>query len=270
MRGQRGRAGAPCYSESMYDTIKKLMVEHLRAPLEHPSFRTEITDDYVRFVGHGDTEFENTVVWANAGSHAEWEKLVRRQKKFYADLGKSFEWKYSALLQPPSLKEILLREGFTVGDPETQFAWTPATGIPELPAGITVEELTLPEDLPTIVKIQTDVWGMEFGNLLDELTLEKQKEPTKLRFFGARQGDLFISVGWLRAYGRVGTLHGGSTLKSHRRRGAFRALVHRRLLTAEEAGLAMVYVDCTSYSSPIFERLGWTNLGETIPFVQKS
>jgi GNAT superfamily N-acetyltransferase len=63
------------------------------------------------------------------------------------------------------------------------------------------------------------------------------------------------------------TLWGGSTLPGWRRRGIYRALVHRRAQVAVARGRRYLEVDASSESRPILERLGFRAVTQTRPYV---
>jgi GNAT superfamily N-acetyltransferase len=62
-------------------------------------------------------------------------------------------------------------------------------------------------------------------------------------------------------------LFGGSTLPEHRGRGHYRATVAKRAALARERGYRYLYVDALPTSRPILERLGFTQLTTTTPYV---
>jgi GNAT superfamily N-acetyltransferase len=62
-------------------------------------------------------------------------------------------------------------------------------------------------------------------------------------------------------------LFGGATLEEHRGRGLYRATVARRAELAREGGYRWLYVDALPTSRPILERLGFSKLTATTPFV---
>jgi GNAT superfamily N-acetyltransferase len=63
------------------------------------------------------------------------------------------------------------------------------------------------------------------------------------------------------------TLWGGATLPAWRRRGIYRATVAYRASLAAERGFRFLQVDASSNSRPILERLGFTAVTTTTPYV---
>ena len=61
--------------------------------------------------------------------------------------------------------------------------------------------------------------------------------------------------------------YGGVTLPEYRGRGLYRATVARRAELARERGYRWVFVDALPTSRPILERLGFTQLTTTTPYV---
>ena len=78
-----------------------------------------------------------------------------------------------------------------------------------------------------------------------------------------------MSAAWLvmRPGSAFAGLWGGSTLKSHRGRGIYRALVARRAAIAGARGIRYLQVDASDDSRPILERLGFLALTTTTPYV---
>jgi hypothetical protein len=60
-------------------------------------------------------------------------------------------------------------------------------------------------------------------------------------------------------------LYGGGTLKTHRRRGFYRALVAARAQDARELGARYLLVDALPTSRPILERMGFQRITDTWP-----
>ncbi|MBO0514362.1 GNAT family N-acetyltransferase, partial [Streptomyces beijiangensis] len=62
-------------------------------------------------------------------------------------------------------------------------------------------------------------------------------------------------------------LWGGGTAPEWRGKGIYRALVAYRAAIAAERGYRYLQVDATDDSRPILERLGFTRLSTTTPYV---
>jgi GNAT superfamily N-acetyltransferase len=63
------------------------------------------------------------------------------------------------------------------------------------------------------------------------------------------------------------TLWGGATLQAWRGRGIYRATVAHRANLAAERGFRFLEVDASSDSRPILERLGFSAVTTTTPYV---
>jgi GNAT superfamily N-acetyltransferase len=81
--------------------------------------------------------------------------------------------------------------------------------------------------------------------------------------------DQVVSAGWI-VY-KPGTdfagIWGGSTLRSWRGRGIYRALVARRAQLAVGHGYRFLQVDASDDSRPILQRLGFVAVTTTTPYV---
>ncbi len=86
----------------------------------------------------------------------------------------------------------------------------------------------------------------------------------------AEAGGEMVSAGWIRY--EVGTdfatLWGGATAEAWRGRGIYRALVAHRARLARGRGFSLLEVDASDDSRPILERLGFTPVTTTTPYVR--
>jgi ribosomal protein S18 acetylase RimI-like enzyme len=64
-------------------------------------------------------------------------------------------------------------------------------------------------------------------------------------------------------------LWGGGTLAEWRGRGIYKALVRYRAEVAQSRGYKYLYVDASEDSRPILERIGFTRLAVTTPYIWK-
>jgi GNAT superfamily N-acetyltransferase len=96
----------------------------------------------------------------------------------------------------------------------------------------------------------------------------EEDEPSMLAVL-AYVDDVPVSSGRVdfNANAEFAGLFGGSTLAEYRGRGLYRATVARRAEMARERGYRYVYVDALPTSRPILERVGFTQLTTTTPYV---
>lgn len=85
----------------------------------------------------------------------------------------------------------------------------------------------------------------------------------------AEAGGQLVAAAWLviRAGTDFAGLWGGSTLPGWRGRGVYRALVDHRAQLAAARGVLFLQVDASAASRPILQRLGFTAVTTTTPYV---
>ena len=87
----------------------------------------------------------------------------------------------------------------------------------------------------------------------------------------AMVGDEPVSSARMELYPGTGFagLWGGGTVEPWRGKGIYRALVAFRAAIATERGYTYLQVDATEQSRPILQRLGFTALSSTTPYVYR-
>lgn len=193
--------------------------------------------------------------------------LITRQRDFFAARGQGVEWKTRSHDLPADIPQRLLAAGFQPEDEETIMIGLAAeqAADPVLPAGVRVRQTADDADMRRIGELQTEVWGQDLLWLGENLIARKDH----LAVFVAEADGQVVSAAWLACkYGKhFGGLWGGSTLAAWRGKGIYRALVRRRAQLALEMGLRYLQVDASADSRPILERLGFTAVTKTTPYV---
>jgi GNAT superfamily N-acetyltransferase len=193
--------------------------------------------------------------------------LIARQRDFFAARGESVEWKTRGHDVPAEIPDRLAAAGFVPEDVETVMISVAAAqaGEPVLPDGVRIRQTDTESDMRRIAAMQSTVWGEDLTWLGENLIARRHH----LTVFVAEAGDEIVSAAWLvYKYGdHFGGLWGGSTLAEWRGRGIYRALVRRRAQLAVSMGLKYLQVDASDDSRPILERLGFTAVTTTTPYV---
>ena len=136
--------------------------------------------------------------------------------------------------------------------------------------GIEFRETSEQADLLAIGRLHTEIWGEDWTWIADDLRRRfDHLGPDGIRVFVATDADRLVSAAWLVMCpgSAFAGLWGGSTLKSHRGRGIYRAMVARRAAIAGARGIRYLQVDASDDSRPILERLGFLALTTTTPYV---
>jgi GNAT superfamily N-acetyltransferase len=200
----------------------------------------------------------------------ELDELIARQVRFFAERGEGFEWKLHGHDRPVDLPERLRSAGFEPEELETvviaRVADLPLA--PSLPEGVVIQEVTERGGFRRIAELEQAVWDEEH-DWLDDLADEREADPDGLRVFIADADGLAVSAGWVRFPSGTdfATLWGGATRQEWRGRGIYRALVAERARLAAELGRRYIETDASHDSRPILERLGFTAVTTTTPYV---
>jgi len=202
---------------------------------------------------------------------AELDRLIARQRDYFARRGEAVEWKTWAYDEPVDLTERLRAAGFVPEEQETVLIGLAAemASTPVLPAGVVLREVTADADMRRIAEMESAVWDDDWGWLADDLIGRIAAAPDDIVVLVAEAGGDVVCAAWL--VFRPGTefagLWGGSTLPEWRGRGIYRALVAARAQRATARDVKYLQVDASSDSAPILRRLGFQAVTTTTPYV---
>jgi GNAT superfamily N-acetyltransferase len=135
---------------------------------------------------------------------------------------------------------------------------------------VALREVTERRDFERIAAMEEQVGPSGDSSWLPAaLEQERAAGPEALRVFVAEADGLVVSAGWMRFQRGTSfaTLWGGGTLPAWRSRGIYRALVAHRAQLAVERGFELLQVDASDESRPILERLGFTAVTTTTPYI---
>ncbi|MEU4563111.1 GNAT family N-acetyltransferase [Actinoplanes sp. NPDC023936] len=229
---------------------------------ETPAARIERSGRVIRHVG-GEGDW-NAVIWSDLD-----ESTADAAIAGQLAMGAGFEWKLYGHDRPADLADRLRTAGFVAEEPETLLV--AAVGElrlqSRLPDGVRVEEVTDPAGVELMVGVSERAFGGSIPWLRPRL-LAQVGSPTTLMLV-AMAGDEPVCAARMDLHPGTAfaSLWGGGTLAQWRGRGIYRALVAYRARRAAELGYEYLQVDATEQSRPILERLGFTALTTTTPFV---
>ena len=201
------------------------------------------------------------------------DELIARQVEVFAERGERFEWKLHGHDRPSDLPKRLLAAGFVPEEMETVVIApvSEVAGEPRLPDGVSLREVTSRTDFERIAALEQAVWGHENQQtwLVNMLESERAVDPDGLAIIVAEAGATVVCAAWIRFERgtEFATLWGGATLPQWRRRGIYRATVAYRANLAGERGFRYLETDASDDSRPILERLGFTAVTTTTPYV---
>ena len=207
---------------------------------------------------------------------AELDALIARQTAYFTELGTSVEWKLHGHDLPADLPDRLTAAGFVPEEAETVVAGAVAplaAAIPVIPDGVRVREVTGRADLDRIARLGETIYpGTSRQWWADAMEREIAADPQSVTIVVAETDDdarTLVCAAWIRYVTGTafGTLWGGGTHPEYRRRGIYRALVEYRARLAGQRGFTLLQVDASDESRPILERLGFTALTTTTPYI---
>lgn len=199
------------------------------------------------------------------------DRLIARQRDYYAARGEAVEWKTWGYDEPPDLGARLRAAGFVAETAETVLVGlTEQTASePALPEGVVLRQVTSETDMRRIASMQSAVYGVDWSPHAAELAEAVAATPDLMLVWVAEAGGEVVSCGRLDL--RPGTdfagLYSGSTLPGWRGRGIYRALVATRAQAAAARGARYLQVDASANSEPILRRLGFHAITTTTPYV---
>jgi GNAT superfamily N-acetyltransferase len=218
------------------------------------------------FAGHGFVIYRDL-----AGlDGADLDGLIGRQVEVFAERGEPFEWKQHGHDQPKDLSQRLIAAGFAPEETETIVIAPVAqiAGEVRLPDGVSLREVTTRADLLRVAALEEVVWGKS-GWIVNMLESALAADPSALTIVVAETGGTVVCAAWIRFERgtEFATLWGGATVPDWRRRGIYRATVAYRANLAAARGFRYLETDASDDSRPILERLGFTAVTTTTPYV---
>jgi GNAT superfamily N-acetyltransferase len=201
------------------------------------------------------------------------DELIARQVRVFAERGERFEWKLHGHDRPPDLPRRLRAAGFVPEDEETVVIAPvdEVAGRRLLPEGVSLREVTDRNDLDRIAAFEQTAWedGDDHSWIAESLEAERTADPQGLSIVIAEADGVIVCAGWVRFERETdfATLWGGATLPAWRGRGIYRATVAYRASLAAQRGFRFIEVDASSDSRPILERLGFSAVTTTTPYV---
>jgi GNAT superfamily N-acetyltransferase len=234
-----------------------------------PGTRVERADGVVRQVGACGEDW-NGVLWSDLDESTA-DTAIARQVAYFASLGREFEWKLYGHDRPGDLGGRLRAAGFRPEEDETLMVAEIhglATGV-ELPGGVRLRPVAGPADVALAADVHEQVFGSHGSRLRQRMLAQLTGSPGTFSAVLAMAGDEPVSAARMEIHPGTGFagLWGGGTVAAWRGRGIYRALVAHRARLAAEHGCRYLQVDASSLSRPILQRLGFTALTTTTPYI---
>jgi GNAT superfamily N-acetyltransferase len=212
----------------------------------------------------------NGVVWSDLDRDTA-DTAIAEQLRHFSDLGCELEWKLYAHDRPEDLAERLLAAGF-VPEPEEALMVVAISDLPTgaaLPEGVRLLPVTDPDGVDLMIEVHERAFASDSARLRNRLLAQVDQGPETFSMVVAMAGDEPVCAARMEMH--PGTdfagLWGGGTVPDWRGRGLYRALVAHRARIAAERGFRYLQVDASDDSRPILQRLGFTRLSSTTPYL---
>ncbi|CAL9353637.1 GNAT family N-acetyltransferase [Streptomyces sp. enrichment culture] len=196
---------------------------------------------------------------------------IAEQIAHYTRLGLTFEWKLYGHDRPADLGQRLRAAGFTPEPRETLMIGRIA-GLSldaEPPRGVRFVPVTDAHGVELVAAVHEKAFGADSSWLRSELLARLAAAPDTVVAVVAMAGDEPVGAARLELVPgtRFAGLWGGGIVEEWRGRGIYRALVAHRARAAAARGHDLLRVDASDLSRPVLERLGFTPLTSTTPYV---
>ncbi|WP_406130803.1 GNAT family N-acetyltransferase [Streptomyces sp. NBC_00989] len=234
-----------------------------------PGSRVERAGGVVRQVA-ADAHGWNGVLWSDL-DQADADAAIAEQIAYFTALGRDFEWKLYGHDLPTDLGQRLSAAGFTSEPQETLMVGEVGalTLDAQLPDGIRLLPATDRAGIDLVADVHEQAFGTDSTRLRARLLAQLAAEPDTVVAVVALAGDEPVSAARMELVPgtRFAGLWGGGTVEAWRGRGIYRALIAHRARIAADRGYRYLQVDASDQSRPILERLGFSPLTTTTPYV---
>jgi hypothetical protein len=235
-----------------------------------PGARIERADGVVRQIGAGSGW--TGILWSDLGeTGADADAAIEAQMRYFAGLGRAFEWKLYGHDHPVDLGRRLRTAGFTPEPEETlMVAEFGALRLDaDVPEGVRLLPVTDEAGVGMVADVHAQAFGRDGSRLRRQLLARLAADPGTVVAVVALAGERPVSAARMEMVPgtRFAGLWGGGTVEGWRDQGIYRALVAHRARVAAEHGYRYLQVDATAQSRPILERLGFHALTTTTPYL---
>lgn len=248
------------------EEIRALYDQDQRINFTEPGTHREVTPFTVRSINESVPEsflLYSKLTPENA------DQIIEDEIAYFEGIGHSFEWKHYSHDMPPDLVERLRKRGFDIGDPETILVldMQGLTGILTQPVTHDIRRITDPVLIPSLVKVQEDIYGEEMPEMTERLIRELTTAPDYISLYATYIDGLPVASSRINysPNSPFASLWGGGTLEAYRGRGVYTALVAARVQEAIARGYRFLTIDASPMSRPIVEKLGFVTIAISRP-----
>jgi len=201
------------------------------------------------------------IAWSNLDSSSASE-VIAAQIRHFADCHQDFVWRLYDYDEPTDLGDRLLSAGFRLAEHSTLMIAEVAAiaRTVELPHGVRLIPVDDEAGVGRLIEVHEAVFGTDHAQLRRSILKQLEDAPSLTALVIAEAGDLAVSSARIEFLPQrsFASLWGGGTLPEWRKKGLYRALIAYRAQIAAARGYRYLYVNASSESRPILERLGFT------------
>ncbi|MFF8954392.1 GNAT family N-acetyltransferase [Streptomyces sp. NPDC014894] len=236
------------------------------AVADSPGARVERVGPVVRQTG-GANDW-NGVLWSDLDAGTA-DAAIAAQIAHFAALGRDIEWKLYSHDLPVDLGERLEAAGFAAEPAETlmvvEAAALDTSARP--PEGVRLVDVTDAAGVELMIRAQGEAFGDSPPRLREQLLGQLGLDTSVLTVALAGDRPVCGARTELDPASGFAGLWGGGTVPDWRGRGVYRAMVAHRARIALARDHRHLRVDASDESRPILERLGFTALSTTTPYL---
>lgn len=246
--------------------ILALFDQEQRREITYPNVKREVFPHLIRLID--DNSKRGVIIYSRLTEEVI-DRVIKGQIDHFGEMGYGLEWKvFDHDPLADQLKTHLQAHDFQWEESEALMLLDinhPPDILRQVPPH-DIRELTDPDQVAWVQAIEEQVWEENFDDLAARLRREITETPDRIKIYVAFVDDQPVSAAWIDfSSPNFAGLWGGSTLAAYRGKGIYTALVAVRLQAALQRGVRFLYVDASSMSRPILEKLGFNFFGFSYP-----
>jgi GNAT superfamily N-acetyltransferase len=248
------------------EELRKIYDQEQRINIDYPDTERMEASDVIRLLDRAGNE--GMVLYSRL-TDDNIDAIIEREIAYFTGIGQGFEWKVFTHDYPADLKERLGARGFEVEEEEAILMLDLEDALESLFRPVTqdVRQITNPDEMFEVFRVQNRVWNENFDWLAERLATDMRANPDYLSVFVAYSDGVPACSAWVNfpKDNRFAGLWGGSTLPEYRGRGLYSALVNIRVQLARERGRRFLTVDASPMSLPILQKFGFQRISTAFP-----
>lgn len=234
------------------------------APKENMQWH--VSDPVRRYIGPGSLPYDYSLsFYKNPGRAEETKSIFELEHQLALAQSRNYEWKLFE--NPPmQLNAHKALENIGLGCKQRSTLLFDVAKVQDPSLFTQVKKITDPMEVSAIRTILYETWGHVEESLLKNLeNTIASVNPRSAVFLAFSEGEP-AACGWVRCYGEIAYLFGGSTRKRFRGRGLYKQLVAIRSNFAKKIGAKFVVSECSPDSERVLRKLNFHDGGQVFRF----